>query len=354
MPGLTTLIVADDLTGALDSVAPFVSVGLDCVVATSPDSLSKAFALAPEVLSINLGTRELDPEAAGTLALMTARAMQQHVSPGTIWIKKIDSRMKGQIEAEVAGVLGVAGFARVLLCPAIPELGRIVVGGRLEGAGVLQPISVHLHLPQGVAVSIPDARSDADLDGLVQACGAGTLFVGARGLAAALARRQCPGHARVSVAMPVGPVGFCIGSRDPITLAQVEGLRAAGLPYLAAPDGRVPDRTGTGEVLVQATAGHGASAEQVSANLAGGMLKHLKGLATLVVSGGETAAAVLRAAGIGVLRVGGDVAPGLPLCHPVDVPGFPALVTKSGGFGQPDTLLELWRAAHSREGQLCP
>jgi D-threonate/D-erythronate kinase len=353
MSGLTTLIVADDLTGALDSVAPFASLGLDCVVATSPDCLSKAIALGPEVLSINLGTRELGAEAARTIAGTTALAMQRHVSLGTIWIKKIDSRMKGEIEAEVASVLEVTGLERVLLCPAVPELGRMVVAGRLEGAGVMQPIPVHLQLPKGVEVSIPDALSDADLDGLVRACEAGTLFVGARGLAAAVARRLHPGQARGAVPMPAGPVGFCIGSRDLITLAQVDALRAVGLHYVAAPDGQVPDRTKGGDVLVQATPGTGASAEQAAANLAEGVLKHLKNLATLVVSGGETAAAVLRAAGIGVVRVRGDVAPGMPLCQPVDAPGFPAVVTKSGGFGPPDTLLQLWQAAHSKEGQPC-
>jgi D-threonate/D-erythronate kinase len=52
------------------------------------------------------------------------------------------------------------------------------------------------------------------------------------------------------------------------------------------------------------------------------------------------------------LRVEGEILPGLPLCHAVDLPGFPDLITKSGGFGPPDTLLRLWQAARNPEG--CP
>jgi D-threonate/D-erythronate kinase len=97
MPELATLIIADDLTGALDSVAPFASVGMDCVVATSPDSLSRAMAHAPDVVSINLGTRELGPEKAHDITRLAAQAAQRYIGPDTIWFKKIDSRMKGHV-----------------------------------------------------------------------------------------------------------------------------------------------------------------------------------------------------------------------------------------------------------------
>lgn len=355
MPRLTTLIIADDLTGALDSVAPFAAVGMDCLVATSPDSLPRAIAHAPEVLSINLGTRELDPEKARAVARMAASAARRHVDPRTIWVKKIDSRMKGHVAAEVAGVNEVVGAVRILMCPAIPDLGRVVRGGHVEGEGVMTPIPLLLPLSPDIDVSKPDARTEADLDRLVRASPPGTLFVGARGLAAALARCQRPGQLAARVPMPEGPVGFCIGSRDPITLAQVDRLRtAAGLTCLAAPDGVVPHRPGPGEMIVQATQGTGTSPEQVAARLADGFLGCMEGLKVILATGGETSAALLRAAGIGVLRVVGEVLPGLPLCHAVEIPGFPELVTKSGGFGQPDTLLQVWLAARSKEEQPCP
>jgi uncharacterized protein YgbK (DUF1537 family) len=354
MPRLTTLIIADDLTGALDSVAPFAAVGLDCLVATSLPGLAQAVALAPEVLAVNLGTRELDPEAAAKVARAAAVAAAAKVGPDTIWFKKIDSRMKGPIAAEVAEVVAVTGLDRIVLCPAIPDLGRLVIGGKVVGEGVANPIPVALHLPDKPPLKVPDVRTDADLDQLLQPRLAETLLVGARGLAAALARRLRPGRGAVLAPMPAGAVGFCIGSRDPISLDQVDRLVASGaLPLVEAPDGVVPRRTGSGPVLVQATAGPGAGGADVARRLAQGMLDRLGGLKTVVACGGETSAALLSAAGVGVLRVRGEVLPGLPLCHAIGVPDFPALVTKSGGFGQPDTFLRLWQAAHCTEGQPC-
>lgn len=351
MTRLTTVIIADDLTGALDSIAPFAALGLACVVALTPDDLKEAFANAPEVLAINLGSRELGAEQAHANAAAASLALHGVVGRETIWFKKIDSRMKGQIAAEVAGVLSVIGANRILICPAIPDLGRVVIDGNLCGEGVATPIPVALDLPGDRELTTPDARTDEDLDRLVQGSAAGTLFVGARGLAAALARQQCPGKTPTAALMPVGAVALCIGSRDPITLEQVAILaKTDGVTCLAAPDGIVPPTTAA---LVQATQGDGASPEVVSARLAQAMLGRLEGIRTLVATGGETAAALLCAARIGVLRVEGEVLPGLPLCHAAKASRFPALVTKSGGFGQPDTLLQLWLAAQNKEDHLC-
>jgi D-threonate/D-erythronate kinase len=351
MTPLMTVIIADDLTGALDSVAPFAALGLVCAVALTPDDLTKALLDAPDVLAINLGSREIGAKRAHAIAVATSLALVGRVGRDTVWFKKIDSRMKGEIAAEVAGVISVIGAGRVLICPAIPDLGRVVIDGRLSGAGVGAPIPVVLDLPGGIDVTTPDARTDKDLDRVLQGSAAGTLFVGARGLAAALARLQRPGKTPTAASMPKGPVAFCVGSRDPITVEQIAILaQADGVSCCAAPDGNVPP---TAAALVQATQGAGASPEVVSARLAQAMLGRLEGVRTLVATGGETAAALLRAAGIGVLRVEGEVLPGLPLCHAAKASMFPALVTKSGGFGQPDTLLQLWLAAQCKEDHLC-
>lgn len=354
MSELATLIIADDLTGALDSVAPFAAVGMDCVVATSPDSIACALAQNPQVLSVNLGTREGPSDRAGEVAGAAARAALPHAGPDTIWLKKIDSRMKGHVADEVAGVVAAIGAVRVLLCPAIPDLGRIVAGAHVMGAGVAHPIPVSLHLPAGIRVDRPDARTEADLDRIVQAAAPGALFVGARGLACALAGRARPERPATLVPMPIGPVGFCIGSRDPVTLTQVDCLKRMGdLPCLAGLDDAIPSRREAGGFLIQASPATDARAEELAARLAEGMLALGDGLETLVVTGGETSAALLRAAGIGVLRVAGEVLPGLPQSRAVGATGFPVIITKSGGFGQPDTLLRLWQAARRKEGQPC-
>lgn len=351
MSALITVLIADDLTGSLDSIAPFAALGMNCVSAVSLDALGPALALSPEVLSVNLGTREVPSDVARRKATAATRALLDASGPDTVWIKKIDSRLKGPIAAEISGMSEVLRPERVLLCPAIPELGRFVSQGYLRGRGVVRDLPVAETVALDRPCDVPDATSDADLDRLAASVQPGTLVAAARGLASALARRMCPGRLPAPAGLQPGPVGFAVGSRDPVTMAQVALLRGHGGPrFIMAPDGEVMCITDPGPFVIQATAGAGAEGRVVSARLAEGVIRYVAGLRTLVLTGGETAASVLDAAGIQLLRVTGEVLPGLPLCRAIDLPDFPDLITKSGGFGPPDTLLRLWQAAQSPKG----
>ena len=66
---------------------------------------------------------------------------------------------------------------------------------------------------------------------------------------------------------------------------------------------------------------------------------------TLLLTGGETAVAVCRALETASLRLDGEVEPGLARGALLDGPfaGL-AVVTKAGGFGDPDTLVRVWEA----------
>lgn len=351
MSALIAVLIADDLTGSLDSIAPFASLGMNCVTAVSLDAASSALAHAPDVLSVNLGTRELLPEEARKRAAAVTCALKDATGPETVWIKKIDSRLKGSIAAEISGLFDVLPLERVLLCPAIPELGRIVLNGCLRGAGIAQDLRVADSVVLEQPCIFPDATNETDLARLTSLIQPGTLVAAARGLCAALARRLCPGPPPSPAHLRHGPIGFAVGSRDPVTLAQVALLGGeVGLRIILAPDGEVVPIADHGSFVIQATEGEGADGNVVSARLAAGVVRHVSGLKTLVLSGGETAAAVLDAVGIRLVRVKGEVLPGLPLCHAVGLPGFPDLVTKSGGFGPPDTLLRLWQASQCSEG----
>lgn len=341
MSGLQAVIIADDLTGALDAAAPFAMLGLHTVAATRIEGLAAALDQRPEVIAVTLNSREGTAQTARDRAMAATRLLLAAVHPGTLWLKKIDSRLKGHVTEETDAVAGLIRPHHILLNPAIPELGRIVRNGHLQGAGVDRPIP----LPG----AHPDAETDADLDRLVAGAAKNTLFVGARGLAAALARRLRPGLHPAAPPSILGPVTFVIGSRDPVTLAQVAQLRQhSPIPWTPAPDGVLP--VGSPPGLLQATPGPGTDGPTVSRRLAEAVLT-LPRTGTLLVTGGETAAALLRAANTPVLTVVGEVLPGLPLCQ---ADGFPALITKSGGFGTPDTLLRLWQAAQNPESCPCP
>lgn len=334
-------LIADDLTGALDSAIPFLRPGREVLVATAPEHLAATLARRPEVVAVSLGSRELSgPEAAARAAEAT-RAL--HGVPQLF--KKIDSRMKGQIAAEVAAILAIRGLTEALVCPAIPELGRVVEGGLLTGTGVAQPIPVAL---PGIACRLPDARDASDLDRAIAGCG-GALLVGARGLAAALARRT-PGAVPALPDLP-RPVGFAVGSRDPISLAQVAQLQGAGPAWYPCPDGIAPDLDPTGALILQATPGAGADGATVAARLGAAVATRLDACRTLLLTGGETAAATLAAMGAGTLQLLGEVETGMPVSRALDVPGAPLIVTKSGGFGAADCLLRLLQRCVPTEPQ---
>jgi uncharacterized protein YgbK (DUF1537 family) len=84
---------------------------------------------------------------------------------------------------------------------------------------------------------------------------------------------------------------------------------------------------------------------QLTATL-GHMVARLAGeaqLAGLVLAGGDTALGACRALGGGAMRVAGELMPAIPVCR-LELPGgVLRVVTKSGGFGPPETLRELAR-----------
>jgi len=340
---ISLAILADDLTGALDAAVPFAAGQMRVVVATRPEAAARAAASGAPVIAVALNSREGSADEA---IRKTALALAG-LPPGVPLFRKVDSRLKGHVGAELAATARGAGLRRVLLCPAIPAFGRGVRDGAVMGFGVDQPIDVAAaaRWPDGPEVLVPDAETDAALDALLRDLPADALPAGASGLAAALARRMGCGQPR-TVALPLPrPAALLIGSRDPITLAQVAALAAAAprLARVSAPDG-LPDAPApeAALALLQATAGAGLPADQVGARLASAFAKGwVAGRSALVLTGGETAAAVLAALGADLLQIEGQALPGLPAARALDFPGAPLIVTKSGGFGTPDTLCRL-------------
>lgn len=330
-------ILADDLTGALDTAAPFSARGMHVEVVLAVEAIEEALQKTPDVLSINLGSREVSPEIARRQT-MTAIAV---LPKGARFFKKVDSRLKGHIAAE----LDMVPFRAALVAPAIPAFGRVVKDGCVTGFGVDTPIPVAGRLGQHAArAMIPDISSQSEMHvWLERAESRGVdLLVGARGLAEAFAERISGGAATQIPAIPHGPALFVIGSRDPITLAQINTLRVHFNPrYLPAPNGLLTDTKSDGSMiaLVQAVPGPTfMTSGAVSHALAESVCPILtQDASTIFLSGGATAEAVLKAMGIVRFQLMGECLPGLGLAY---AQGH-CIIAKSGGFGQPDTLKEI-------------
>ena len=135
------LLIADDLTGALDASVAFAARGLSVLCASTPDATGRAIDLAPDVLAVSTNSRDLsEDDAVARLKAVVERARSVPNWDEVVLFKKVDSRLKGHIAAEMALL---ADYRRdALVCPAIPRLGRFVRDGAVCGSGVAEPIQV--------------------------------------------------------------------------------------------------------------------------------------------------------------------------------------------------------------------
>jgi uncharacterized protein YgbK (DUF1537 family) len=253
-------LIADDLTGALDTAAEFVPLTGPVPVYWN-ESLPKAMAGSA---AFDSGTREKsEAEAAATLA-----GMASCLAGADIAYKKIDSLLRGHAMAELAACLCCELWDRCIIAPAFPHQGRITSGGvqfRLEaadwvavadlvlllaGAGICAVRgSTEAGLPPGVNVF--DAATDDDLRRIARlgrSASGRVLWCGSAGLAQALAHCTEPKVSRVLTR----PVLGVFGSDQAVTARQ---LAACGPSWLrlsdSAPErleafGRHLDETGVG------------------------------------------------------------------------------------------------------------
>ncbi|KPK33324.1 MAG: hypothetical protein AMJ66_05580, partial [Betaproteobacteria bacterium SG8_40] len=121
------LIVADDLTGALDTAGPFAQQGLVTKVVAQPmqcdaDSLGGA-----RVVSVNTASRHLPADAAADRVRQCARIFSGQRFDYVF--KKIDSTLRGNVVAETIALIEASGRSSALVAPAFPAQGRTVMAG---------------------------------------------------------------------------------------------------------------------------------------------------------------------------------------------------------------------------------
>ncbi len=343
---LRAVIIADDLTGALDTSTPFVEAGLTVAVAIEPKALAQALALNPDILAVNTVSRGL---AADDAAVIVAEVLAT-LGPACpkILFKKIDSRLKGNVAAESEALARISGRGQIVVAPAIPDQERFTIDGAVTGRGVEMPLPVRpLFRATRFAVDIIDAENDADLDRLVSRLDwSGTVAVGARGLGCALARSLAKASSGGASFRPVGATLFAFGSRDPITTAQIERLRQTGLiTVVDASAGLAPENVCPNlPAVIRCTGDLTDSPDAVASRFAAAIARIADATNPdmLMMGGGDTALAILRALGTSVLIPNGEIEPGIPWfeIHRADGRSLFCAV-KSGGFGNRDSLLKL-------------
>lgn len=329
-------LLADDLSGALDSAAPFASARGPFPVTWSrpPDENDGDLALNSE-------TREADAASAAA----TVGALAPWLARAPIAFKKLDSRLRGHPLVEIAAVSIAGGFRTTVVAPAFPAQGRVTRRGRqyvrqpdghwadtgidicaeLGGLG----LDVQAAVPRaGGGVFVCDAEADSDLAGISARRGElelPVLWCGSAGLARVLAGAgQSSGR---PMTLP-SPVLVLVGSPHPATRAQLQnfGLKPGRVwrHDLDLPTGTPADEARSAlERLVVAVA---AGPQPASA----------------VVVGGETLMRLCHALGASALEVRGEIEPGVAVSCLIGGSwhGIP-IVSKSGGFGDPGLLIRV-------------
>jgi uncharacterized protein YgbK (DUF1537 family) len=358
-------IVADDLTGACDTGAVFAVRGLATTVllpaAPVPASL-------PDVLVIDTESRGLSTGEARCGAREAVLRLAG-TRPALLY-KKVDSTLRGALAAELAGALDGMGARWAVLAPSLPAQRRTLVDGllRIDGrpaeetavardpafpvtgasvlallaAGGLRPAGLVplLSVRRGAAAiaarlaRVPgclvcDAETDADLAALAAAAETTPgLLAGSAGFAAALASRMPARPGRPpSLRRPFLVVA---GSAHPLARQQAARAGARGIAVLTPPPDSGGDRAATARALADAAR---QAIERTAPR-------------SVLLTGGETAYSVCRALGAHALALGGEAEPGVAIGTLLDGP-FDGLtvLTKAGGFGDPDTLVRLHEAA---------
>ena len=314
------LIFADDLTGAADCAAGFIGKASEVVVA-----LEERVRVRAPVLSIDLNTRMLLSDAAS--AKVEQAFSSRRARAADILFKKIDSTLRGHVASELRAARKALGPKRpILFAPAFPAQRRTVRNGRVHVNG--KPLSGGnlARLLGSDDISLCDAETDSDLREIASkglALRPRPLFVGSAGLARALAAALPRRKAR-QARLPRGPIAVVVGSASRVSARQAKRLapvaKREGIALYQLDWTREPTEADT--ALVHAF---------------GRIAARHPGCTAYVLTGGETARAVLGARRVRGFRLLGEVEPGVPFG--VSIPPGLAICTKAGGFGGPDTLV---------------
>lgn len=356
-------ILADDLTGALDTAAPFATPSEPVHVSWLADALSGLPRIAFDTESRDI---------AATEAAQSATVALHRFGGAGLAFKKLDSLIRGNTFTETAACAASGVFRSVVIAPAFPEERRItrcgtqIAPGRdglptpvadlatgLRGRGVALTLVARGGRLPDCGVSLCDAETPDDLAAIARQ-GAGlegpVLWCGSAGLARALGRG---GRSRQPLLLADGPRLFVVGSPHPVALAQAARLRLMLESATAAVTGELCPTAAIAPAARALAAGRSAAlvfamppveaaeAEAVMTTTFAALAR-LPPPAVAVVVGGDTLYRLCRALAASSLIALGEWGPGIPMAR---IAGGAwdgtSIVTKSGAFADGDVLVRL-------------
>jgi D-threonate/D-erythronate kinase len=366
-------ILADDLTGALDTAAAFA--GEVPVFIDTPPAPGEAY-FASAVSVVATPTRDVAPDDLSILL----QPVVDWLCSADLAYKKVDSLLRGNTFAEIAWLLGQGRFGGAVFAPAFPAQGRLTFDNRqwvAKPGQSLQAVASPLResfaeLQMRVQTSaenlggrdvwIPEVRDDDDLDRVAaQSAATGQqhyLWCGSAGLAHALARRKClapVGGAALPLPAGSGPSVLISASFQPVLYAQWEALKDA-LPTPAIAERARREEIDLAASLAREGAPHARfdlsprremTPDESMALLQQNIRRLVDGLpqpGQLLIVGGDTLLAICRATGAQALLAGASIRAGWGCARLIGGvwDGVPCY-SRSGAFGGADDLLMMIR-----------
>ena len=404
------LILADDLTGALDSGVQLAKAGIKTLITYEPsyDILKKESDV--QVLVIDMESRHIPKEQAYQKVYDLASQAESHGFP--LIYKKADSTLRGNIGSELAALLDATGASRLFFAPAYPKLKRTTVNGiqLVDGTPVaetvyakdpLDPVEkssladvigeqteipviavskerlVRLMsnkevLPQRSIVAI-DAETDRDLMEISHILAANKVpfLAGSAGLSATLP--DFIGLRELKREYPLSPQRVLVlcGSLNACSLKQVQQTSKEGVPlivlgqeqlqkdYVFSPNGkqfvnRLSQIFGTNDCVILQTgsapasfSGYLQTARWIGQMAAEVIEKTAPDL--VVIFGGDTLLGVSQELPNAVIVPQCEILSGVVQSRLSWDSGSVGLVSKAGGFGDKNTLTDILR----HYGHLC-
>jgi uncharacterized protein YgbK (DUF1537 family) len=366
-------VIADDVTGALDTGVQFRQWGYTVQLTDTPERCSA------EVTIANTETRNKNPER----AYRETYAIAVKLLDNDIIYKKVDSTLRGNPGPELQAILDATGENQATLTPAYPPTQRRVKDGHLFIAE--KPITETEYIdeyrrktsyipdileteapvhctknPEDVpetGITVIDSETESDL--LEISAKYTRIMAGSAGLADALCQtlRNPPpaltviGSTRTETRRQAELLCERLGAvRIPLDVIralnrtpQVEMMRTA---RNALNEGRdviltsAPTRETIGETRAEAER-LDITPRELENRITGALAESTRrlltqGLSGIIVTGGATVLAVTERLGTRNIEILDEVQPGVPVLRLDNVPA----VTKAGGFGQPDTLIQ--------------
>lgn len=355
------LVIADDFTGAMDTGVQFSGWQISTLVTAK-------LVTDTDVVVVDTGTRHASArDSYQKVYELVSEAKKQGF---THFYKKVDSTLRGNIGAEIAALMDATGCKEMPLLPAYPENGRITVGGIQYVDGISLDKSPSARDPfepirksrvmdivreqcarEGIVVY--DASTDEDLIRTAQTIDL-HIVSGCAGLAKHLP--QILNLKKLTESRPViFPEEFVVisGSIHPQTLEQLQYAKERGFQlYVLNEAQKTGGRNATtppySKRMIVAAANQeenivAPDGDQIRQHIASVLGKIAADYAhqnkTLIIFGGDTFREVVDQLGCCKIRPLRELLPGIVLSQSVD--GKYTFVSKSGGFGNRDVLIQI-------------